>query len=391
MEGEYEVIKLSELPVLDGDLSTFYIFGFRSTESGRVLMSQLIGPAGKSVEMQKGTTHLQWRLVGATTWNDIIALSDIVGEKGDIGLPGKKVLIRRGTTHLQYQYEGDTVWTDLISIEDLMGSQGIPGPAVRVGTNGNYWHYDNATGEYVDSGINASASVDLQNAAVTFTEAETKVNIASGETIPNLFGKIKKWFSSFGALAWLNNIDYNGTVIQNKPTIPAEQIQSDWNQTTNTAKDFIKNKPTIPAEQIQSDWNQTTNTAKDYIKNKPTIPTVTNDFTNDYKGYIDFMTGHNAIATLVSVPVTKYTVLATLTSSVTLSLAAILASGRQLVIKCYNSSVSTITITLPTTAPFESKEAGKTTNVSSIELPAGTKCEISIMAIDGTYYIKSDV
>lgn len=31
---------------------------------------------------------------------------------------------------------------------------------------------------------------------------------------------------------------------------------------------------TIPAEQIQSDWNQTTTTAKDYIKNKPTIPTV---------------------------------------------------------------------------------------------------------------------
>ena len=27
--------------------------------------------------------------------------------------------------------------------------------------------------------------------------------------------------------------------------------------------------------QIQSDWEQTTTTAKDYIKNKPTIPTIT--------------------------------------------------------------------------------------------------------------------
>lgn len=86
--------------------------------------------------------------------------------------------------------------------------------------------------------------------------------------------------------------------IKNKPTIPAAQIQSDWNQSDTTAKDFIKNKPTIPAAQvnadwnansgvaqilnkptipdaqIQSDWNQTTTTAKDYIKNKPTIPTV---------------------------------------------------------------------------------------------------------------------
>lgn len=109
--------------------------------------------------------------------------------------------------------------------------------------------------------------------------------------------------------------------LSDKPTIPAAQIQSDWNQTNDEAKDFIKNKPTIPtvptnvsaftndagyltqhqdisgkansadlatvatsgsyndlsnkptipAAQIQSDWNQTDNTAKDFIKNKPTI------------------------------------------------------------------------------------------------------------------------
>lgn len=52
------------------------------------------------------------------------------------------------------------------------------------------------------------------------------------------------------------------------PTIPAAQIQSDWNQTNSSAKDYIKNKPTIPAAQIQSDWAQTNTSAKDYIKNK---------------------------------------------------------------------------------------------------------------------------
>jgi hypothetical protein len=57
-------------------------------------------------------------------------------------------------------------------------------------------------------------------------------------------------------------------------SIPAAQIQSDWNQTNTSALDYIKNKPTIPAAQIQSDWNQTSTTALDYIKNKPTIPTV---------------------------------------------------------------------------------------------------------------------
>lgn len=62
-------------------------------------------------------------------------------------------------------------------------------------------------------------------------------------------------------------IDY----IKNKPTIPAAQIQSDWSQADNTKVDFIKNKPTIPAAQIQSDWNQADNTKADFIKNKPNI------------------------------------------------------------------------------------------------------------------------
>lgn len=44
----------------------------------------------------------------------------------------------------------------------------------------------------------------------------------------------------------------------------------------------LTNKPNIPAAQIQSDWNQTDNSALDYIKNKPTIPaSVTVDQTYD--------------------------------------------------------------------------------------------------------------
>ena len=47
-------------------------------------------------------------------------------------------------------------------------------------------------------------------------------------------------------------------------------VQSDWSATSGDAQ--ILNKPTIPAAQIQSDWDQTTTTALDFIKNKPTIP-----------------------------------------------------------------------------------------------------------------------
>ena len=91
-------------------------------------------------------------------------------------------------------------------------------------------------------------------------------------------------------------------------------VQSDWNQTTTTADDYIKNKPSIPTKtsdltndsnfvsdasyvhtdnnyttteknklsgiaagaevNVQANWTQTTTTADDYIKNKPTLATV---------------------------------------------------------------------------------------------------------------------
>ena len=71
--------------------------------------------------------------------------------------------------------------------------------------------------------------------------------------------------------------DYND--LTNKPTIPAAQVNADWNASSGVAQ--ILNKPTIPAEQVQSDWNQTDNTQKDFIKNKPTLFSGNyNDLTN---------------------------------------------------------------------------------------------------------------
>ena len=59
--------------------------------------------------------------------------------------------------------------------------------------------------------------------------------------------------------------------LENKPTIPTV-AQSDWNQTDTTAIDYIKNKPTIPAAQVNSDWNS--NSGVSQILNKPIIPVI---------------------------------------------------------------------------------------------------------------------
>lgn len=92
--------------------------------------------------------------------------------------------------------------------------------------------------------------------------------------------------------------------IKHKPEIPEAQVQSDWNESDNTKADFIKNKPdlsiyaqssdlaevatsgdyddltnkpTIPAAQVNSDWNS--NSGVSQILNKPWVPVYTENET----------------------------------------------------------------------------------------------------------------
>ena len=109
------------------------------------------------------------------------------------------------------------------------------------------------------------------------------------------------------------------------------QVQSDWNQSDNTAVDYIKNKPTIPtvptnvsaftndagyttfdgdynsltnkptipAAQVQSDWNANSGVAQ--ILNKPTIPTKTSELTND-SGFTTFDGDYNSLTNKPTIP-----------------------------------------------------------------------------------------
>lgn len=109
--------------------------------------------------------------------------------------------------------------------------------------------------------------------------------------------------------------DYSDLV--NKPTIPAAQVNSDWNASSGVAEILNKpnlstvattgdyndltNKPSIPAAQVNADWNSSSGvseilnkptlaavaTSGDYsdLSNTPSIPTATSDLTND-SGYI---------------------------------------------------------------------------------------------------------
>lgn len=69
---------------------------------------------------------------------------------------------------------------------------------------------------------------------------------------------------------------YNDLI--DKPTIPAAQVNSDWDAVSGVAQ--ILNKPTIPAAQVNSDWNASSGVAQ--ILNKPTNVSA---FNND-AGYL---------------------------------------------------------------------------------------------------------
>lgn len=114
------------------------------------------------------------------------------------------------------------------------------------------------------------------------------------ETDPIFTASPAHGISAADITAWNGKSDFSGSYndLTDKPTIPAAQIQSDWNQGDNTSLDYIKNKPnlstvatsgdyddltnkpTIPAAPVQSDWNESDNTSLAYIQNKPTIPSA---------------------------------------------------------------------------------------------------------------------
>lgn len=78
---------------------------------------------------------------------------------------------------------------------------------------------------------------DINNAKVTFTEAEERTNIESQETMSTIFGKIKKWFSDLKAVAFTGSYDD----LLNKPTIPTKtsELTNDSDFLTAIPEEYI--------------------------------------------------------------------------------------------------------------------------------------------------------
>ena len=80
-------------------------------------------------------------------------------------------------------------------------------------------------GDGIDISSQNVISVDT-----TFTEASTRANIASGETLATILGKIKKFFTDLKTVAFTGS--YND--LSDQPTIPADNSVRDYNNSTPT-------------------------------------------------------------------------------------------------------------------------------------------------------------
>lgn len=64
------------------------------------------GTDGREIELSKSSTHIQWKYVGEDSWKQLIAISELKGEKGDQGLPGPAGSGEGGSTIVRYSPEG---------------------------------------------------------------------------------------------------------------------------------------------------------------------------------------------------------------------------------------------------------------------------------------------
>jgi hypothetical protein len=248
--------------------------------------------AGKAVfaKVTEGGVSMYIPLTGRIQYGDdsysyMFELAKLNGDQGGtVGLCAELANSggNAGWEEIQYFSDPQADWNQSDSSEPsfIKNKPTIPdvsGKADKVSgaTNGNFAGLD-SNGNLTDSGKKAS---DFLTQHQDISGKEDKTNkVSSWQSTPDdthyPSEKLVK-DSLDGKQPTIDNnhkLDYG--LLSNTPTIPDAQIQSDWNQSDNTKKDYIKNKPTIPAAQVQSDWNESDTSSKAYIANKPTIPTV---------------------------------------------------------------------------------------------------------------------
>lgn len=141
----------------------------------------------------------------------------------------------------------------------------------------------------IPSGDGDGGEFDINTATPSFTEAQSRENINTGETIPILFGKIKKWFTDLKAVAFSGNysdltgqpqalknpqaITFTGAVSETYDGSEAKTINIPTGGAGTTDYNELLNRPSIDGVTIEDDKS-----ASDYgLATKDELPKQATD------------------------------------------------------------------------------------------------------------------
>jgi len=149
----------------------------------------LVLPKGDSatpatnIELQATGTHIQWRLVGASTWTNLVALSAITGPTGSTGAAGAAVELQASGTHIQWRYVGGSTWTNVVALSSLVGATGATGATGPQGPAGSV----NLADETPQPLGTASAGTALSAARADHVHAQGSIAYSGLSGIPSTF------------------------------------------------------------------------------------------------------------------------------------------------------------------------------------------------------------
>ena len=219
-----------------------------------------------------------------------------------------------------------------------------------------------------DVGLGNVPNVTTDNQTPTVTEASSRANLTAGDTLKTIIGKIKKFFSDLGDLAFINKDGSSSTKFlqgdgtwQTFPSIPAAQVNSDWNATSGVAQ--ILNKPTIPTNTDEKVKQENTTGSADYrvlLSNGANDTTETKTARKSTKLKFNPSTGNLQATQLNGVNIGSSPKFTDENTTYTLSV-----SGNSIVLTPSSGSANTITVPYATSA-------GSATDSTKIPLAGST-------------------
>ncbi|MDD4115865.1 MAG: hypothetical protein PHG27_09795, partial [Massilibacteroides sp.] len=118
---------------------------------------------------------------------------------------------------------------ELVPITTIKGDPGVS-PKVQISVLGykTWWVYDDTMQTFVDTEVRAEAVVQIEDGIITFTEAPTRTNIDSGDTMSTVLGKIRKWLANLKGLAFKDSVSYDEITGDKPPIFGLPSTTNDW-------------------------------------------------------------------------------------------------------------------------------------------------------------------